>query len=53
MSREVKKGNSPGLPKSPESDQGRPSDDPEVARQEALAEKIMRDDREVLRALAK
>lgn len=53
MSREVKKGSTPGLPKLPDSDQERPSDDPEVARQEALAEEIMRDDREVLRALAK
>ena len=52
MSNEVKRGNTPGLPKSLDSDQGRPSDDSEVARQEALAEKIMRDDREVLRKLA-
>lgn len=52
MGREVKKGNTPGLPKSPDSDQGRPSDDPEVARQEALAEMIMREDRDVLRKLA-
>ena len=42
MSREVKKGSTPGLPKLPDSDvQERPSDDPEVARQEALAEEIM------------
>ena len=52
MSNEVKKDNTPGLPKSPDSDQERPFDDREIARQEALAEEIMRDDHEVLRKLA-
>ena len=52
MSNEVKKGDTRGLPKAPDGDQGRPSDDPDVARQEALAEEIMRDDREVLRKLS-
>ena len=53
MSKEVKKGVQPGLPKTPDGDQGRPPDDPDVARQTALAEKIVHDDREVLKELAK
>ena len=53
MNSEAKKGVTPELPKTPDGDQGRPSDDPDVARQKALAEKIMHDDREVLRVLAK
>ncbi|MDE0389913.1 MAG: hypothetical protein OXI75_14535 [Rhodospirillales bacterium] len=52
MSREVKKGNSPGLPKSPGDVQRPPANETDVARQEALSEEIMRDDREVLRKLA-
>ena len=53
MSKEVKKGVTPGLPRRSDGDQGRPSDDSDVARQKALAEKIMDDDREVLEELAK
>ena len=51
MSNAVKKG-APRKPKTPDGDQGRPSNDPDVARQKLLAEEIMRDDREVLRKLA-
>ena len=49
----MKKGVAPGLPKSSNGDQGRPWDDSDVARQKALAERIMDDDREVLEELAK
>ena len=53
MGREVKKGDS--MEPTETSDSGsRPAlNDPEVARQETLGEEIMRDDREVLRELAK
>ena len=53
MSKEVKKGDKPVLPNTPDGDQGRPPDDPDVARQTALAETFMLDDRDVLRELAK
>ena len=52
MSRKVKKGDLPDLPKTPGEDQRLPSNESDDARQEALAEKIMREDREVLRKLA-
>lgn len=53
MSKELKKGEKPGLPNTPDGDQKQPTDDPDVARQTALAEKFMHDDREMLRTLAK
>ena len=53
MSKEVKKGDSPGPPKTPGDDQQTPSGASDVARQEALAEEIMREDHEVLKELAK
>ena len=53
MSSEVKKGDSPDLPKTPGDDQRPPSDASDDARQKALAEEIMRADREVLKQLAK
>ena len=52
MSKETKKGAAPVPPKLPAGDQRPPSDDPDVARQKALAGKIMDEDREVLRTLA-
>ena len=52
MSNETKTGDAPAPPKAPGGDQRPPSDDPSVARQKALADKIMDDDREVLRKLA-
>ncbi len=53
MSSKVKKGDLPDLPKTPGEDQRLPSNESDDARQEALAEEIMRDDREVLKQLAK
>ena len=53
MSSGEKKGVAPGLPRRSDGDQGRPSDDSDVARQKALAEEIMDGDREVLEELAK
>ena len=53
MSNGVKKGDTPDPRKSPGGDQQPNPDDPDVARQKALAKRIMRDDRELLRALAK
>ena len=53
MSREMKKNDLPDLPKTPGDVQRPPANETDVARQEALAEEIMRDDREVLRKLAK
>ena len=52
MSKEVEKGVAPGPSKTSDGEQGRPSNDSDVARQTALAEEIMDDDREVLRKLA-
>jgi hypothetical protein len=53
MSREVRKGDSPDLPMTPGEDQRPPSNELDDSRQEGLAEEIMRDDREVLKQLAK
>ncbi len=53
MSREAKKGDKLDLPGVPHDDPRTAADDPECARQQALAEEIMRDDREVLRELTK
>ena len=53
MSREVKRGDKFDLPEVPHDGPRTAADDPECARQKALAEEIMRDDREVLRELAK
>ena len=52
MSNEVKKGDTPDPRKSPGGDQQPNPDDPDVARQKALANKIMDEDREVLKDLA-
>ena len=52
MNNEVKKGDNVGPPKEPRGDSLTTPDDPEFARQKALAEKIMREDREVLCKLA-
>ena len=52
MNKEVKKGDPLVPPKAEGSDQRPNSDDTDAARQKALAEKIMHDDREVLRKLA-
>ena len=53
MSSGVKKGDTPDPRKSPGGEQQPTPDDTDAARQNALAKKIMRDDRELLRALAK
>lgn len=53
MSNEVKKDNAPHSTETPSSDQRPTTDDTDTARKKALAEKIMRDDREVLSKLAK
>ena len=52
MSNEVKKSDNVGPPKEPRGDSRTTPDDPEFARQKALAEEIMQDDSEVLRKLA-
>ena len=53
MSNEVKKGDT-NKPTETSNSGSRPApNDPEFARQKALAEEIMHDDREVLRELAK
>ena len=52
MSSEVKKGGTSDLPETQGGDQRPTPDDTNVARQKALAEKIMSDDREVLEELA-
>ena len=52
MSNEVKKNDLPDLPMTPGDVQRPPANETDIARQEALAEEIMRDDREVLRKLA-
>ena len=48
----MKKDDNVGSSKEPRGDSRTTPDDPEFARQKALAEKIMREDREVLRKLA-
>ena len=53
MSNEVKKGDTPDPRKSPGGEQRPASHDREFVRQMRHAEEIMRDDREVLVALAK
>ena len=52
MSREVKKSDKFELPEVPHDGPRTTADDPECARQTALAEEIMREDHEVLRKLA-
>ena len=51
MSRKVKRSDKVDLPEVPHDGARTTPDDPDFARQEALAKKIMRDDREVLRKL--
>ena len=53
MNKEVKKGDPLVPPKAEGGDQRPTTDDTDTAHQKALAEKIMRDDREVLSKLAK
>ncbi len=50
---ETATGETPAHAKGDTTSPGRNADNPEFARQAALAEEIMHDDREVLRALAK